>query len=174
MSYQRWALDQLMQAALVDGSVCSAVENIAFMVAHPDTLADPLLLEQAVAPIGGAFRPTSRASGHRPRRLPLGQAAGAGTTLTIRLMAGAYQRRSWVHRVAISGGPEISSAPGRWWLVSHSSRSDRVGPDGGVRLTVALGAGQADGTELAQEAGQEPGQGILDASGGQMSVGWRG
>lgn len=55
--------------------------------------------------------------------------------------------------------------------VGHSSRSDRVGPDAGVRLTVTLGAGRADSTELAQEAGQEPGQEVLDASDSQMSVG---
>jgi 2-polyprenyl-6-methoxyphenol hydroxylase-like FAD-dependent oxidoreductase len=46
---QRWALDQLIQAAQVDESVARAVNEVLFMLAHPDTLADPALLDRAVA-----------------------------------------------------------------------------------------------------------------------------
>ena len=49
VSRQRWAMDQIARATLVDEQVCRAFENVIFMVAHPDTLADPALLEQAVA-----------------------------------------------------------------------------------------------------------------------------
>jgi 2-polyprenyl-6-methoxyphenol hydroxylase-like FAD-dependent oxidoreductase len=45
---QRWALDQLLRAVLVDETVSAAVNDVAFMVAHPGTLADPVLLERAV------------------------------------------------------------------------------------------------------------------------------
>jgi hypothetical protein len=46
---QRWALDQLPRATLVDEVVCAAVNDVTFMAAHPGTLADPALLERAVA-----------------------------------------------------------------------------------------------------------------------------
>jgi 2-polyprenyl-6-methoxyphenol hydroxylase-like FAD-dependent oxidoreductase len=45
---QRWALDQLIQATVTDDVVASKVNDVSFMVAHPDTLADPALLERAV------------------------------------------------------------------------------------------------------------------------------
>jgi 2-polyprenyl-6-methoxyphenol hydroxylase-like FAD-dependent oxidoreductase len=46
---QRWALDQLLRAVLVDEIVSAAVNDVTFMVSHPATLADPALLERAVA-----------------------------------------------------------------------------------------------------------------------------
>lgn len=49
VSRQRRAMDQIARAALVDEQVCRAFENVIFMTAHPDTLADPALLERAVA-----------------------------------------------------------------------------------------------------------------------------
>jgi 2-polyprenyl-6-methoxyphenol hydroxylase-like FAD-dependent oxidoreductase len=49
VSRQRWVMDQVLRASLVDEQVCRAFENVAFMVAHPDTLADPALLKRAVA-----------------------------------------------------------------------------------------------------------------------------
>jgi 2-polyprenyl-6-methoxyphenol hydroxylase-like FAD-dependent oxidoreductase len=49
VSRQRWAMDQLLHAALVDADVCRAVQNVLIeMLAHPSTLADPALLERAV------------------------------------------------------------------------------------------------------------------------------
>ncbi len=49
VSRQRWALAQLMRATLVDAVVCRAVENVTYLLAHPSTLADPALVERAVA-----------------------------------------------------------------------------------------------------------------------------
>jgi hypothetical protein len=49
VSRQRWATGQIMRATVVDADVCHAVENVAFMLAHPCTLTDPALLERAVA-----------------------------------------------------------------------------------------------------------------------------
>jgi hypothetical protein len=49
VSRQRWALDQLMQAAPADAAVARALNDVTFMLAHPDTLADPSLLSRAVA-----------------------------------------------------------------------------------------------------------------------------
>jgi 2-polyprenyl-6-methoxyphenol hydroxylase-like FAD-dependent oxidoreductase len=49
VSRQRWAMDQILHAAIVDEHVCRAFENAVFMVAHPSTLADPALLERAIA-----------------------------------------------------------------------------------------------------------------------------
>jgi 2-polyprenyl-6-methoxyphenol hydroxylase-like FAD-dependent oxidoreductase len=49
VSRQRWALDQLMQAAPVDQVVARALNDVTFMLAHPGTLADPALLERAMA-----------------------------------------------------------------------------------------------------------------------------
>lgn len=54
VSRQRWAMDQILRAALVDEQVCRAFENVAFMVAHPDTLADPAILERAMAVNSGS------------------------------------------------------------------------------------------------------------------------
>lgn len=46
---QRWAMDQLIQATLVDETVAHAFSTVAFMLAHPFTLGDPALVERAVA-----------------------------------------------------------------------------------------------------------------------------
>lgn len=53
-SRQRWAMDQILRATLVDEQVCRAFENVAFMVAHPDTLADPAVLQRAVTANSGS------------------------------------------------------------------------------------------------------------------------
>jgi hypothetical protein len=49
VSRQRWALDQLIRATVADQVVARAVKDVAYMIAHPGTLADPALLERAVA-----------------------------------------------------------------------------------------------------------------------------
>ena len=49
VSRQRRAMDQIMRAAVVDADVFRAVQDVTAMVAHPSTLADPALLEQAIA-----------------------------------------------------------------------------------------------------------------------------
>jgi hypothetical protein len=46
---QRWAMDQLIRATLVDQTVAQAFNSVAFMLAHPFTLGDPGLVERAVA-----------------------------------------------------------------------------------------------------------------------------
>jgi 2-polyprenyl-6-methoxyphenol hydroxylase-like FAD-dependent oxidoreductase len=46
---QRWAMDQLVRATLVDETVAHALSNVAFMLAHPFSLGDAALVEQAVA-----------------------------------------------------------------------------------------------------------------------------
>ena len=46
---QRWALDQLIRATLVDEVVAHAFSRVAFMLAHPFTLGDPALIERAIA-----------------------------------------------------------------------------------------------------------------------------
>jgi 2-polyprenyl-6-methoxyphenol hydroxylase-like FAD-dependent oxidoreductase len=46
---QRWAMDQLIRATLVDETVAHAFSSVAFMLAHPFTLGDPALVEKAVA-----------------------------------------------------------------------------------------------------------------------------
>jgi 2-polyprenyl-6-methoxyphenol hydroxylase-like FAD-dependent oxidoreductase len=46
---QRWAMDQLIRATLVDEAVAHAFSTVAFMLAHPYSLGDPALVEQAVA-----------------------------------------------------------------------------------------------------------------------------
>lgn len=46
---QRWAMDQLIRATLVDETVAGAFSRVAFMLAHPFTLGDPALVERAVA-----------------------------------------------------------------------------------------------------------------------------
>jgi len=48
ISRQRWALEQLLQAAPVDEVVAQAVNDVTFMLAHPATLADPALLDRAI------------------------------------------------------------------------------------------------------------------------------
>jgi 2-polyprenyl-6-methoxyphenol hydroxylase-like FAD-dependent oxidoreductase len=49
VSRQRRDMDQIMRATVVDADVLRAVEKVAAMVAHPSTLTDPALLEQAIA-----------------------------------------------------------------------------------------------------------------------------
>jgi 2-polyprenyl-6-methoxyphenol hydroxylase-like FAD-dependent oxidoreductase len=49
ISRQRWALNQLIQASPADQVVARAVNDVTFMLAHPDTLADPALLNRAIA-----------------------------------------------------------------------------------------------------------------------------
>jgi 2-polyprenyl-6-methoxyphenol hydroxylase-like FAD-dependent oxidoreductase len=49
MRRQRWATGQLISASLVDATVAEAFNAVAFMLAHPFSLADPALLERAVA-----------------------------------------------------------------------------------------------------------------------------
>jgi len=49
VSRQRWALEQLLRAAPVDAAVAQAVNDVTFMLAHPETLADPALIDRAVA-----------------------------------------------------------------------------------------------------------------------------
>ena len=46
---QRWAMDQVIRATVVDESVARAFSSVAFMLAHPFTLGDPALVERAVA-----------------------------------------------------------------------------------------------------------------------------
>jgi 2-polyprenyl-6-methoxyphenol hydroxylase-like FAD-dependent oxidoreductase len=46
---QRWAMDQLIRATLVDETVADAFSAVAFMLAHPFSLGDPALVERAVA-----------------------------------------------------------------------------------------------------------------------------
>jgi 2-polyprenyl-6-methoxyphenol hydroxylase-like FAD-dependent oxidoreductase len=46
---QRWAMEQVISAGLVDGSIAQAFLEVMCMLRHPDTLADPALLERAVA-----------------------------------------------------------------------------------------------------------------------------
>lgn len=49
VSRQRWAFGQLARGAHADEVVSRAFTDVAVMVAHPDTLADPALLERAIA-----------------------------------------------------------------------------------------------------------------------------
>lgn len=51
---QRWAMDQITAATLVDGEVTRAFNDVTYMLRHPATLADPALLARAVAANGGA------------------------------------------------------------------------------------------------------------------------
>jgi 2-polyprenyl-6-methoxyphenol hydroxylase-like FAD-dependent oxidoreductase len=46
---QRWAMDQLIQATLVDETIAKAFSAVQYMFAHPFTLGDPALIERAVA-----------------------------------------------------------------------------------------------------------------------------
>jgi 2-polyprenyl-6-methoxyphenol hydroxylase-like FAD-dependent oxidoreductase len=54
LSGQREVMDEILHATLASQSVCRAFENVAFMLAHPGTLADPGLLERARAVNGQA------------------------------------------------------------------------------------------------------------------------
>jgi 2-polyprenyl-6-methoxyphenol hydroxylase-like FAD-dependent oxidoreductase len=53
---QRWAMDQIAAATLVDGEVTRAFNNVTYMLRHPATLADPALLARAVAANEAASR----------------------------------------------------------------------------------------------------------------------
>ncbi|WP_413755872.1 FAD-dependent monooxygenase [Streptomyces sp. MMBL 11-3] len=46
---QRWAMEQITAATLLDGDVTRAFNNVSYMLRHPATLADPALLARAVA-----------------------------------------------------------------------------------------------------------------------------
>lgn len=46
---QHWALDQLIRASPANEVVARAVNDVTYMLAHPDTLADPALLDRAIA-----------------------------------------------------------------------------------------------------------------------------
>ncbi|WP_203898718.1 FAD-dependent oxidoreductase [Virgisporangium aliadipatigenens] len=46
---QRWAMEQITAATLVDGAVTDAFLQVTYMLRHPATLADPALLARAVA-----------------------------------------------------------------------------------------------------------------------------
>ncbi len=50
---QRWAMEQITRATLVDGDVTRAFNNVSYMLRHPATLADPAVLAKAVAANGG-------------------------------------------------------------------------------------------------------------------------
>ncbi|MBO0882101.1 MAG: hypothetical protein J2P17_17525 [Mycobacterium sp.] len=51
---QRWAMNQIIRATVVDETVAHAFNNVAFMLAHPFSLGDPPLVERAVAANQGA------------------------------------------------------------------------------------------------------------------------
>lgn len=46
---QRWAMGQIMQASSRDEAIAEACKAVFFVSAHPYTLADPTLLERAIA-----------------------------------------------------------------------------------------------------------------------------
>ncbi len=46
---QRWALQQIMGATLTDPSVAAAFNSVSYMLRHPATLADPAMVERAIA-----------------------------------------------------------------------------------------------------------------------------
>jgi hypothetical protein len=46
---QRWTLEQVLQATLIDQSIAEAFTAVTNMVAHPSSLAEPALVERAVA-----------------------------------------------------------------------------------------------------------------------------
>lgn len=46
---QRWAMERIVGATLVDAEVTRAFHDVSYMLRHPGTLADPALLEKAVA-----------------------------------------------------------------------------------------------------------------------------
>jgi 2-polyprenyl-6-methoxyphenol hydroxylase-like FAD-dependent oxidoreductase len=45
---QRWTMEQVIQATLVDQAVTQAFIAVSYMLAHPSTLADPALIERAI------------------------------------------------------------------------------------------------------------------------------
>jgi len=45
---QRWAMEQVISATVVDASIARAFGDVRVMLRHPDVLADPALLERAV------------------------------------------------------------------------------------------------------------------------------
>jgi 2-polyprenyl-6-methoxyphenol hydroxylase-like FAD-dependent oxidoreductase len=51
---QRQALQQVIGASLVDGTMARTFNDVSYMLRHPATLADPALLDQAAAAIRGA------------------------------------------------------------------------------------------------------------------------
>ncbi|MER6691613.1 FAD-dependent monooxygenase [Streptomyces minutiscleroticus] len=53
---QRWAVEQITAATLLDGDVTRAFNNVSYMLRHPATLADPALLARAVAANEGAAK----------------------------------------------------------------------------------------------------------------------
>jgi 2-polyprenyl-6-methoxyphenol hydroxylase-like FAD-dependent oxidoreductase len=46
---QRWVLEQVVQATLVDQPIADVFNNVSFMLAHPAALADPALVDRAIA-----------------------------------------------------------------------------------------------------------------------------
>jgi 2-polyprenyl-6-methoxyphenol hydroxylase-like FAD-dependent oxidoreductase len=46
---QRWALQQVIGATLADGGIARAFNDVSYMLRHPVTIADPELLQRAVA-----------------------------------------------------------------------------------------------------------------------------
>jgi 2-polyprenyl-6-methoxyphenol hydroxylase-like FAD-dependent oxidoreductase len=55
---QRWTLEQVIQATLVDQTVAQAFNAVSYMLAHPSSLAEPALVDRAIAA-------NQRASTHR-------------------------------------------------------------------------------------------------------------
>ncbi|WP_037910910.1 FAD-dependent monooxygenase [Actinacidiphila yeochonensis] len=51
---QRRAMEQIVRAALVDADVSGAFNNVSYMLRHPGTLFDPVILEKAAAAVEGA------------------------------------------------------------------------------------------------------------------------
>jgi 2-polyprenyl-6-methoxyphenol hydroxylase-like FAD-dependent oxidoreductase len=49
VAHQRWVMAQLIEATLVDETVTTALNRVAAMLVHPDSLADPELLDRALA-----------------------------------------------------------------------------------------------------------------------------
>jgi 2-polyprenyl-6-methoxyphenol hydroxylase-like FAD-dependent oxidoreductase len=46
---QRWTLEQVLKATLVDQSIADVFNNVSFMLAHPSALADEDMVERAIA-----------------------------------------------------------------------------------------------------------------------------
>lgn len=55
---QRWAMEQIMAATVLDGDVTRAFNSVSYMLRHPATLADPELLARAIAANDGAAMAT--------------------------------------------------------------------------------------------------------------------
>lgn len=49
VAHERWVMARLIEATLVDETVAAAFDNVASMLVHPDSLADPGLLDRALA-----------------------------------------------------------------------------------------------------------------------------